>query len=172
MKAEEETRGGFHFGNIGRDVKLAAGGDIVAADKRTVTRSTTITKSGFESAGHKEEFERQLDALREGLELIRSKVEINAALSAEQKEDLTIALQGQAKALEEVAQTTTQVIPGQKTPAHVVELVKSTLEETGDILEKVETVGKKSADFVANVSALALKYGPLVLSARHLFGLP
>ena len=29
---EEEGRGGFHFGNVGRDAKMTAGGDIVAGD--------------------------------------------------------------------------------------------------------------------------------------------
>jgi hypothetical protein len=40
---EEAARGGFHFGNVGRDAKMNAGGDIVAGDK-TVTTTTTTTR--------------------------------------------------------------------------------------------------------------------------------
>jgi len=67
----EETRGGFHFGNVGRDVTMKAGGDIVGGNKET---TTTTIQTGFKSEEQKQEFQKQLDALREALREIKGVV--------------------------------------------------------------------------------------------------
>jgi hypothetical protein len=172
MSTKEETaRGGFHFGNVGRDAKMNAGGDIVAGDK-TVTTTTTTTQSGFQSEEQKQEFQKQLEALREALRDIKAKVEAGAGLSADQKDELTTEILQHVKALKEVKETTADLPPGRKPPADISKMVESNLEKASGILDKVQAVEKKSADLAANVGAFAVKYGPLVLSARHLFGLP
>jgi hypothetical protein len=51
-------------------------------------------------------------------------------------------------------------------------MVESNLEKASGILDKVQAVAKKSAELAASIGEFALKYGPLVLSTRHLFGLP
>ena len=168
---EEAARGGFHFGNVGRDAKMNAGGDIVAGDK-TVTTTTTTTQSGFQSEEQKQEFQKQLEALREALRDIKAKVEAGAGLSADQKDELTTEILQHVKALKEVKETTADLPPGQKPPADLGKMVESNLEKASSILDKVQAVAKKSAELAANVGEFALKYGPLVLSARHLFGLP
>ncbi len=169
---EEEARGGFHFGNVGRDAKMNAGGDIVAGDKHTVTTSTTTIQSGFQSEEQKQEFQKQLEALRETLRDIKAKVEASAGLSADEKDELTTEILQHVKALKEVKETTADLPPGQKPPADIGKMVESNLEKASGILDKVQAVAKKSAELAANIGEFALKYGPLVLSARHLFGLP
>jgi hypothetical protein len=42
-----------------------------------------------------------------------------------------------------------------------VKMVESNLENASGILDKVQAVAKKSAEFAANVGEFALKYGPL-----------
>ena len=171
MSAKEEAaRGGFHFGNVGRDAKMNAGGDIVAGDKTVTT--TTTTQSGFQSEEQKQEFQKQLEALREALRDIKAKVEASAGLSADEKDELTTEILQHVKALKEVKETTADFPPGRKPPADISKMVESNLEKASGILDKVQAVEKKSADLAANVGAFAVKYGPLVLSARHLFGLP
>ena len=68
--------------------------------------------------------------------------------------------------------TTGDLPPGQKPPSNIGKMVESNLEKASGILDKVEAVAKKCAEFAANVGEFALKFGPLVLGARHLFGLP
>ena len=57
----EEKSGGFHIGDVGGDVKIEAGGDIVGRDK------VTTTHAGFNDEGEKQEFLNQLDELRSAL---------------------------------------------------------------------------------------------------------
>jgi len=169
---EAAAHGGFHFGNVGRDAKMNAGGDIVAGDKQTVTTTTTSIQSGFQSEEQKQEFQKQLEALREALRDIKAKVEAGAGLSADQKDELTTEILQQVKALKEVKETTADLPPGQKPPADIGKMVESNLDKAGGILDKLKEVEQKSAELAAPVGKFALKYGPLVLSARHLFGLP
>jgi hypothetical protein len=46
------------------------------------------------------------------------------------------------------------------------------LERTGGIVQKLQDVATKGSELAETVGKFALKYGPLILSARHLFGLP
>jgi hypothetical protein len=50
-------------------------------------------------------------------------------------------------------------------------MVETNLEKTSRFLDKVEAVAKKSAELATTVGDFSTKYGPLVLSAGHLFGL-
>jgi hypothetical protein len=51
-------------------------------------------------------------------------------------------------------------------------MVESSLDKASGILDKVQAVAKKSADLAVKVGEFGANYGPLVLSARHLFGMP
>jgi|SRR5258708_7549469 len=168
----EETRGGFHFGNVGRDVTMKAGGDIVGGNKETTTTTTTTIQTGFKSEEQKQEFQKQLDALREALREIKGVVETSAGLTADEKDELSTEILHHVKTLKEVKETTAELSPGQKPPVDIGQMVESNLEQAGSILDKVQTVAKKSVELAAKVGEFGVKYGPLVLSARHLFGLP
>jgi hypothetical protein len=60
----EKSGGGFHFGNVGRDVKMKAGGDITGGNKTTTTTTTTITK-WFAGDEQQKRFQAETDQLRE-----------------------------------------------------------------------------------------------------------
>jgi hypothetical protein len=167
-----ERRGGFHFGNVGRNVSIKAGGDIVGGNKETTTTTTTTIQTGFKSEEQKQEFQKQLDALREALREIKGLVETSAGLTADEKDELSTEILHHVKTLKEVKETTAELSPGQKPSADIGQMVESNLEKASSILDKMETVAKKSVELAGKVGEFGLKYGPLVLSARHLFGLP
>src|SRR6266571_5572792 len=91
-------KGGFHFGNVGGNVKITAGGDIVGGDK---TATTTIQK-GFRGEEQKQQFEVQIEQLRDALRAIKAEIEANPALSNDEKEEATGEILQQVKALKEV----------------------------------------------------------------------
>jgi hypothetical protein len=173
MSGEKKgTKGGFHFGNVVGNVSTIARGDIVAGDKTTNTTTTTTIQTGFKSEGDKQQFQNQLEELRAALREIKSHVEATPGLSADEKEELTSEILEHVKALKEVKETTAQLAPAQKPTADIGKTVESKLEKASGILDKLQAIGKKSVDLFDNISGFAVKYGPLVLSTRHLFGLP
>ncbi len=99
-------------------------------------------------------------------------VETSAGLTADEKDELSTEILHHVKTLKEVKETTAELSPGQKPPVDIGQMVESNLEQAGSILDKVQTVAKKSVELAAKVGEFGVKYGPLVLSARHLFGLP
>jgi hypothetical protein len=169
---KEGTKGGFHFGNVKGNVSQKASGDIVGGDKKITTTTTTTVQSGFGNETQKKEFEQQLELLREALRQLKAQVETSADLSADEKDELAGEILQRVQALKEVKETTAPLAPGQKPSAEVSKRVEDGLEKTSGILDKLKTVAKKSAELAANVGEVAAKYGPIVLSARHLFGLP
>lgn len=171
MSIREDARGGFHFGNVAGNVSQQAGGDIVAGDKSTTTTTTTI-QHGFGSEVQKREFEQKLELLRGALLQVKAQVETSTDLSADEKDELAGDILQHVQALKEVKETTAPLTPGQKPPAELSKRVEAGLEKTSGILDKLETVAKKSVELAANVGEFGAKYGPLILGARHLFGLP
>ena len=75
-------------------------------------------------------------------------------------------------ALKEVKQETADVPTGKPAPAEIATKVEGALDRAGGIVEKLEGLATKAADIGETVGKFALKYGPLILSARRLFGLP
>jgi hypothetical protein len=125
MSDREETRGGFHFGNVSRDVQMRAGGDIVGGDKTT----TTAVQHGFQSEEQKQEFQNQLDALRAALREIKGQVEASVGLSADEKDDLAAEILQHVQALRDVKETTAEVPLGQKPSTNVSKMVESSLDK-------------------------------------------
>jgi len=166
----EKSKGGFHFGNVGRDVKVKAGGDVVGGDKTTTT--TTTIKNGFAGDQQKQQFQSQIDQLREALQAMKTEIERSASLGQEKKDQVINEIQQQVNALKEVKQETADVPTGKPAPAEIATKVEGALDRAGGIVEKLEGLATKAADIGETVGKFALKYGPLILSARHLFGLP
>ena len=81
----EKSEGGFHIGNVGRDAKLKAGGDIVARDKKTTTTTTTTIKMGFAGDEQKQQFQSEIDQLREALQAMKTEIERSASLDQEKR---------------------------------------------------------------------------------------
>ncbi len=175
----EKSGGGFHFGNVGGSVSQSAGGDIVGRDKIT----TTI--QGFASEEKKQQFHTEIEELREGLRSMKTEIEQSAALDRDKKDEIVSEILEQVKALKEVKENTEQVTPGKPPPSKVADQVEAALDRTSGIMDKLkdvatktgdvaETVGKfaKVGDIAEAVGKFAAKYGPLILSARSLFGIP
>lgn len=164
----EKSGGGFHFGSVGGDVKMKAGGDIVGGDKTT---TTTIGK-GFEGDEQKQQFQAEIDQLREALRAMKAEIEANASLDQDKKDEVVSELLQQVKALKEVKEETAAVPPGKPAPAEIATKVEGALDRAGGIVDKLQGLATKSGEVAETVGKFAIKYGPLILSARHLFGLP
>ena len=61
---------------------------------------------------------------------------------------------------------------GKEAPADVASKVDGALDRAGGMIDKLKGLAEKSADVAETVGKFAVKYGPVILSARHLFGLP
>ncbi len=164
----EKSSGGFHFSSVGGDVKMKAGGDIVGGDKTT---TTTITK-GFTGDEQKQQFHAEIDQLREALRAMKAEIEANASLDQDKKDEITSDIVEQVKELQGVKEETVAVPTGKPAPAQIAAKVEGALERAGGIVEKLQGVASKGGELAETVGKFAMKYGPLILNARHLFGLP
>jgi hypothetical protein len=162
--------GGFHFGNIGGNVSQSAGGDIVGGDKTTTT--TTTIQKGFADEEKKEQFHSEIEQLREGLRAMKAEIEASVSLDQDKKDEVISEILQQVKALKEMKEKTAAVPPGGPAPAKIVTEIEGTLDRAGGIVDKLQGLAGKAGDVAETVGKFAVKYGPLILSARHLFGLP
>ena len=166
----EKSSGGFHFGSVGGGVNLNAGGDIVGGDKTTTT--TTTIQKGFAGDDQKQQFQSEIDQLREALRAMKTEIEASASLDQDRKDEAIGDILQQIKALKEVKEKTADVPAGKPAPAQIATKVEGALDRAGGIVDKLQGVATKSVEIAEIVGKFAVKYGPLVLSARHLFGLP
>jgi predicted phage gp36 major capsid-like protein len=166
----EKSQGGFHIGNVGGSVNTNVGGDMVGRDK--ITTTTTTIQKGFASEQKKQEFQEQIDQLREALRTMKTDIEKSAALDQDKKDQITSEILQKLNALKEVKDETAVVPAGKAPPAQVAAKVEGALERTGGIVQKLQDVATKGSELAETVGKFAVKYGPLILSARHLFGLP
>jgi hypothetical protein len=164
----EKSKGGFHFGNVGGGVNLSAGGDIVAGDKTT----TTTIEKGFAGDEQKQQFQSEIDQLREALRAMKMEIEASASLDQNKKDQVISEILQQVNALKQVKEETADVPTGKPAPAEIATKVEGALDRAGGIVDKLQGVATKSVEIAETVGNFAVKYGPLVLSARHLFGLP
>jgi len=161
-------KGGFHFGTVGGNVEVNAGGDIVGGDKTT----TTTIQKGFAAEEQKQQFQAQMDQLREALRAVKAEIETSPSLSNDQKEEAAGEILQHVKALKEVKEKTAGLPVGKPAPADVGALVETTLDRAGGIIDKLHSLAKTTGEVAGKVGEFGMKYGPLILSARHLFGLP
>ena len=164
----EKSKGGFHFGNVGGGVNLKADGDIVAGDKTT----TTTIEKGFAGDEQKQQFQSEIDKLREALRVMKAEIEASASLDQDKKDEVISEILQQVNALKEVKEKTADVPTGEPAPAKIATEVEGALDRAGGIVDKLQGLATKTGDVAETVGKFAVKYGPLILSARHLFGLP
>lgn len=169
----DKSSGGFHFGSVGGGVNVNAGGDLVGGDKTTTTTTTTTTiEKGFAGDEQKQQFQSEIDQLREALRAMKTEIEASASLDQDKKDEVISDILEQIKALKEVKEKTADVPTGEPAPAKIATKVEGALDRAGGIVEKLQGVATKSVEIAETVGKFAGKYGPLILSARHLFGLP
>jgi hypothetical protein len=169
-----EKGGGFQFGNIGGNVSQSAGADIIGGDKTTTTTTTTTTtiEKGFADEEKKDQFHSEIEQLREGLRAMKTEIEASVALDQDKKDEVISEILQQVKALKEVKEKTAAVAPGKPAPPKVATEIEGTLDSAGKIVDKLEGLAGKAGNVAETIGKFAVKYGPLILSARHLFGLP
>ena len=166
----ETSKGGFKFGNVGGGVNVKAGGDVVAGDKTTTT-TTTINK-GFAGDEQKQQFQSQVDQLREAFQAMKTEIKASASIDQDKKDQVISDIQQQVNALNQVKEETADVPTGKPAPAEIATKVEGALDRAGGIVDKLQGLATKTGDVAETVGKFAVKYGPLILSARHLFGLP
>jgi hypothetical protein len=149
-------------------VNVTAGGDVVGGDKTT----TTTIEKGFAGDQQKQQFHSEIDQLREALRAMKAEIEASVSLDQDKKDEVISGILEQIKALKEVKEKTAEVPPGAPAPAKVATEVEGALDRAGGIVDKLQGLAAKTGDVAETVGKFAMKYGPLILSARHLFGLP
>jgi hypothetical protein len=142
--ADERTnkRGGFHIGKVGGNVEMTAGGDIVGGDK---TITTTIQK-GFRMEEQKQQFQAQIDQLRQALRAVKAEIESSPSLSDDQKEEAAGEILQHVKALKEVKEKTAELPAGKQAPADVGSLVETTLDRAGGIIDKLQSLARTTGE--------------------------
>ena len=168
----EKSSGGFHFGNVGGEVNLNAGGDIVAGDKTTTSTTTTTVKNGFAADEQKQQFQTEIDRLREALRRIKEEITATASLDPDQKDALDAEITQQLVGLKKVKDQAQAVPVGKEAPADVASKVSNALDGVSGMIQRLKVLAEKSAEAAETVGKFAVKYGPVILSVRHLFGLP
>ena len=146
------ARGGFNIGSVGGNASFSAGGDMVAGDKTTQT--TTTINNGFKQDDDKQKFLQQIDELRATLRELQTKTAEAPGLSQDAKDE--------AAGLP-VAQ--------QPAPA-TLQVIQQGLESTGTVLDKVKNLCDQAVGIGEKIEPFVSKALPILLSARHLFGLP
>jgi hypothetical protein len=164
----EKSGGGFHFGNVGGNVRVSAGGDIVGGDKTT----TTTTQVGFAGEEQKQQFQSEIEQLREALRALKAEIDASGSLDQDKKDEVITEILQQIKGLKEVKEKTAEVPPGAPAPANIAAEIEGALDRAGGFVDKLQGLAGKVGPIAETVGKFALKYGPYILSARHLFGLP
>jgi hypothetical protein len=161
---------GIHIGKVGGDVSLTAGGDIVAGDK------TTHTQVGFQDQANKDQLLGQLEELRSALRELKGQVENAPQLDQDAKDQLVVEILQQVSSLKQAREDAQQVEPGPLTPGHAaavqLESVGQCLDKAGGLLDKVKSLGEAAAGLAGSLAPVLARAVPIVLSARHLLGIP
>jgi len=161
-----ENSGGFNFGNVGRDVTVNAGGDIVGHDK------ITTTNAGFDDQTQKQEFLSQLDELRSALREIKSQVESVEQFDQDAKEELVAEILRQVSELKKAKEDAEQLEPGRSPPADTLKSVGDCLDKTGGLLDKFKGISSAASGFATSMAPVIAKALPILATVRHLFGIP
>lgn len=162
----------FSFGNVGGNVGITqaggdvnhAGGDIVGRDKITTTDNSTTTYNGFKQEQDKQQFLTEIENLRTLLRSVKGEVETSAKLDEDKKDEMSLELMQQAKALKDVKEQATNLPAGQEAPKEQTLSLTDCLEKTGTLMEKAQAFGEKAAEF-------SIKAAPMLINLKSLFGL-
>lgn len=164
----ESTKGGFHIGTVGRDVNLKAKGDIVGGDKVT---TTTIT-NGFKQDDDKQKFLEQIEALRTTLREVQVHIAETPALSQDVKDEIGAAVLQQINILKKTKDEANGLTVAKEPPPDALRAIATGLNSTSTILDQVKAACDKAVGIAEKIEPYVSKALPILLTARHLFGLP
>jgi hypothetical protein len=168
-------KGGFQISaSGGSTVNFSPNGEFVGGDKiSSVTTTNTVTiEKGFAGEDQKQQFQLQVDQLRETLRALKASIDAHSAFGADEKEAMVGEIIQHIGALKEVKEKAAAAPAGKAAPVEIAATVERTLDRAGGIVDKLKSVAENAAAVAETVGKFAVKYGPLVASARHLFGLP
>jgi DNA repair exonuclease SbcCD ATPase subunit len=153
-------KGGFHFGNVKGDVKIRAGGNIVAGDLTVI--------EVFKDEKDKEDFSQQINELRNKMRQIKSQVDDIEELDEEFKDQIILEIMQQLSDLSSAQKEAASFPVGKGLPKHKVDVVSRTLDKTNTLMGKLQKIGEKSAAFAQSLAPIAAT----LLSVRQLFSVP
>jgi len=165
------TKGGFHIGTVGGNASFSAGGDMVAGDKITQTTTTTVN-NGFKQDDDKQKFLLQIEELRATLRELQAKTAEAQGLSQDAKDDIAAEVLQQVNALKKAKDEAAGLPVAQQPSRETLQVIEQGLESSGTVLDKVTTLCDKAVGLGEKVEPYVSKALPILLSARHLFGLP
>jgi hypothetical protein len=164
------ARGGFNIGSIGGSFSQSAGGDIVYGDK--TTKATTTTNNGFKQEDDKQKFLQQIDELRATLRELQAKVAETPGLSEDAKDEIAADVAQHVNVLRKAKDEAAGLPVAQPPPPGTLQVIESSLTSTGTLLDKVTAICDKAIGVGEKVQPYLSKALPILLLARHLFGLP
>lgn len=166
------TKGGFHIGTVGGNASFSAGGDMVTGDKITQTTTTTTVNNGFKQDDDKQKFLQQIEELRATLRELQAKMAEAPGLSQDAKDEIAAEVLQQVNTLKKAKDEAAGLPVARQPPRETLQVIEQGLESTGTVLDKVTTLCDKAVGLGEKVEPYMSKALPILLSARHLFGLP
>jgi chromosome segregation ATPase len=167
----DSTKGGFRIGTVGGNASFNAGGDMVAGDKITQTTTTTVN-DGFKQDDDKQKFLQQIEELRATLRELQAKMAEAPGLSQDAKDEIAAEVLQQVNVLKKAKDEAAGLPVAQQAPRETLQVIQQGLESTGTVLDKVKCLCDKAAGIGEKIEPYVSKALPILLSARHLFGLP
>jgi hypothetical protein len=161
--SERGRSGGIHVGNVGGNVLIHAGGDVVGGNKTTTAR-------GFRTDNDRHRFQIEIETLRNLLREIKAHIEVSPDVADDDKDELAVEVLQHVKELKQVRDDAASLGAGQP-PAVVVQHAESGLDRTTKLLDKLKTFAGKSTELAGQIGGLIAKLGPMVVSLRGLLGL-
>jgi len=165
------TKSGFHIGSVGGSATFTAGGDIVAGDKVTQTTTTAINK-GFKQDDDKQKFLEQIEELRTALREIQARMAEAPGLSQDAKDEIAARLLQQVNTLKKAKDEAASLPVAQEAQPETLQVIEKGLTSTSTLLDEVTHICDKALEIGEKLQPYVSKSLPILLMARHLFGLP
>jgi len=164
VEDKTDRSGGFHFNNTG-PVDIKAGGDIVAGNQLT---QTVVTK-GFRSQADKDQFSFVIEEMKTLLRELRPAIE-KTELPEDDKDKLNEVVAAQINALNAAKATASAVQSGSAPSEKEATSVTDSLDHATSFVDHLKSFAEKTISFGAIVAPIVAKLGPLIDSARSMFG--
>jgi wyosine [tRNA(Phe)-imidazoG37] synthetase (radical SAM superfamily) len=165
------SKGGFHIGTVGGNASFRAGSDMVAGDKITQTTTTTV-ENGFKQDDDKQKFLQQIEELRAALRELQAKTAEVPGLSQDAKDEIAAEVLQQVNTLKKARDEAAGLPVAEQPPPEKLQVIEQGLESTSTLLDKVTALCDKAEGFGEKIEPYVSKALPILLSSRHLFGLP
>ena len=139
----EGTNGGFNFGNVGGNVSVTAGGDVVGGDKETTTTSTATITNGFKQEEDKQQFGRNIEELRSALRDLQTRIQQAPGVTQDDKDKIVAAVMQQVNALKTTKEEADNLPVAQQGPPDKSKRVANYLDTTNTLLDKLTSWGQR-----------------------------